>query len=44
MPAIVGKNGVETPVPIELDQGEIAALRQSAEALRRVIDDVMADD
>lgn len=41
MPAIVGKNGVEDLVPIELDEFEKAALRQSADTLKAVLDDVM---
>lgn len=41
MPAIVGKSGVETLVPIQLDEGEIAALRRSADMLKEVIDDVL---
>ena len=40
MPAIVGKDGVETTVPIELDENEEAALRKSAETLKAVIDDL----
>ena len=41
MPAVVGKNGVETLVPIELNETEQTALRQSAEALKQVLDEVM---
>ena len=41
MPAIVGKNGVETLVPIELSDEEKAELSNSAETLKKVIDDVM---
>lgn len=37
MPAVVGKNGIETLVPIELDENEQAALRHSAEALKHVL-------
>lgn len=40
MPAIVGKNGVETLVPIRLDAEETAALRASAATLRGVLDSV----
>lgn len=40
MPAIVGKNGIETPVPIRLDAEETAALHASAATLRGVLDSV----
>lgn len=38
IPAVVGKDGVETTVPIELSDAEIAALQHSAGTLRRVIE------
>ncbi len=41
MPAIVGKNGVETLVPIELNAEEKEALRVSADTLHKVIKDVL---
>ena len=41
MPAIVGKNGVEDLVPIELDAVEKAALKQSADTLKAVLNDVL---
>ena len=41
MPAIVGKNGVEDLVPIELDADEKAALKQSADTLKAVLNDVL---
>lgn len=41
MPAVVGKNGVETLVPIELNETEQTALRQSAETLKQVLNDVL---
>lgn len=41
MPAIVGKNGVEGLVPINLNEQELEALKESARTLRAVIDDVM---
>lgn len=41
MPAIVGKNGVEDLVPIELDSDEKAALKQSADTLKAVLNDVL---
>lgn len=37
MPAIVGKNGLETKVPIELDEEEQAALKKSAATLKEVL-------
>jgi len=43
MPAIVGKNGVETLVPIELNEEEKANLLKSAETLKAVINDVLSD-
>ncbi len=41
MPAIVGEQGVEGTVPIELSEEEEADLRKSAETLKCVIDDVL---
>lgn len=41
MPAIVGKQGVEGLVPIELSEEEEKALRESAETLAEVIKDVV---
>ena len=41
MPAVVGKNGVETLVPIELSDAEQAELRKSAETLRQVLSEVL---
>lgn len=43
MPVIIGKNGVEGEVPIELDDEEREALDKSVATLRGVISDVMAD-
>ena len=40
MPAIVGKNGVETKVPIPLSGDELERLQQSASMLRDVLDEV----
>lgn len=37
MPAIVGKNGLETKVPIELNKEEQEALKKSAETLKEVL-------
>ena len=41
MPAVIGKNGVETLVPIELNEAEQTALRKSAETLKQVLNDVL---
>ncbi len=41
MPTIVGKHGVEGAVPIRLDDKEKAALKESADTLRAVIEDVL---
>lgn len=40
MPAIVGKNGVETKMPIPLSGDELERLQQSASMLRDVLDEV----
>ena len=37
MPAVVGKDGVETPVPISLNEEELRKLQASAELLKEVI-------
>ena len=39
MPAIVGKNGVETRVPIPLSMDELERLQRSASMLRDVLDE-----
>ncbi len=39
MPAIVGKNGVETRVPIPLSEDELKRLQRSASMLRDVLDE-----
>ena len=41
MPVIVGKQGVEGSVPIELNEEERSSLKKSADTLRAVIDDVV---
>ena len=41
MPAVVGKNGVEKLVPIELSKTEQKKLRASADTLRGVLAEVM---
>ncbi len=38
MPAIVGKDGFETHVPIQLDEQEIIALKNSAMTLKNILD------
>ena len=43
MPAIVGKEGIETTVPIKLSEYEEEALRKSAATLRTVLDDVFSE-
>lgn len=40
MPAIVGKDGVEVAVPIELSEQEEQDLQKSADTLKKVIDDI----
>lgn len=40
MPAVVGKNGVESQVPIPLSQEEIEKLCLSAETLKKILSDV----
>lgn len=40
MPAVVGKDGIEVKVPIELDVDEINALKESAKQLREVYESV----
>ena len=43
MPAVVGKDGVECHVPIELNGQEALALRGSADTLKQVIDSIWQD-
>ena len=38
MPAIVGKDGVETRVPISISEEEEAKLKESADTLKKVIE------
>ncbi len=38
LPAIVGKGGVEAPVPAKLSDEELAALRKSGETLKEILD------
>ena len=37
MPAIVGKNGVETHVPLEINEQETANLQKSAKTLQEIL-------
>ena len=41
MPAVVGRSGVEGTVPISLSDDEIAALKASADTLRKVAEEVL---
>ena len=41
MPAIVGKDGVECTVPFELSKKEVEALQESAETLKKVIEEAL---
>lgn len=41
MPAVVGKNGVETKVPISLDEEELQKLQESSEALKKILKQVI---
>ena len=43
MPAVVGRNGVETLVPINLSTEELAKLQDSAATLKAILDEVMPD-
>ena len=43
IPAIVGKNGVETAVPISLDENEKSALLASAQTLKAVAEEALGD-
>lgn len=40
LPCIVGREGYETKVPIDLDQDEVASLHGSAKTLKEVLEDV----
>ena len=43
MPSIVGKDGVECSVPIELNDEEQKALRASADTLKKIIEDIFPE-
>ena len=40
MPAIVGKNGLETKVPLKLNDEEQKALENSANTLKKILQDL----
>ena len=40
MPCIVGKDGIETKVPISLSQEEREKLQESASTLREILKDI----
>ena len=42
--SIVGRDGYETKVPIDLDQDEVTNLHESANTLRSVIEDSFKND
>ena len=44
MPAIVGKGGIETHVPIQLSAEEVSALKKSADTLKAVLKEVFLED
>ncbi|MGI6270472.1 MAG: L-lactate dehydrogenase [Candidatus Howiella sp.] len=44
MPAIIGKNGVESGVPISLEKDEQAKLQDSAKALKAVANQIFEDE
>lgn len=44
IPCIVGRNGYETKVPIDLDQEEVARLHESSDTLKEVIGDIMQEE
>ena len=41
MPAIVGANGIENLIPMDLSMDEQIALQESGKTLRAVLDDVL---
>ena len=40
LPTVIGRNGIEKVLPLELDETEIAALRRSYGVLRKTLEDV----
>ena len=43
IPAVVDENGIETVVPIELNEKELSELQQSAAVLKKVIAEFYPD-
>jgi L-lactate dehydrogenase len=43
IPAIVGKNGIETAVPVSLDEAERAALKKSGDTLKAVLNEAFPE-
>ena len=43
IPAVVDENGIETVVPIELNEKELAELQKSSEVLKKVIAEFYPD-
>lgn len=43
MPAVVGRNGVECLVPVDMNEEELAAVKKSAETLKAIVDDVLGE-
>lgn len=43
MPAIVGKDGVECLVPLEMSEDELDALRKTAATVKAIVDDVFGE-
>ena len=41
IPAVVGKDGIETAVPISLSENELAALQKSGETLKKVLKEAL---
>jgi L-lactate dehydrogenase len=43
MPAIVGKDGVECLVPLEMSEDELDELRKTAATVKAIVDDVFGE-
>ena len=43
MPAIVGRNGVECLVPLEMSEDELDELRKTAATVKAIVDDVFGE-
>ena len=44
IPAVVGKDGIETIVPIKLSVDELVKLQESAATLKKIYKEAMSDD